>query len=89
MSVALRASQRIRANTASASVLGRTVLRVVSADARGHAMRDSRAMSDHLHQAPHGRGEHLGDRIEDAAWLLALFSGAAIIVAILLLFVVL
>jgi hypothetical protein len=41
------------------------------------------------HQAPHVRGAQLGERLEDAAFLLTLFSGAAIVVAILLLFVVL
>ena len=41
------------------------------------------------HQAPRVRGAQLVDRIEDAAFLLTLFSAAAIIAAILLLFVVL
>ena len=43
-------------------------------------------MTEHPH---HARGEQLAERIEDAAFLLTLFSGAAIVVAILLLFVVL
>jgi hypothetical protein len=47
------------------------------------------AGSDIPHQAPRVRGEQLVARIEDAAVLLMLFSGAAIVVAILLLFVVL
>jgi len=41
------------------------------------------------HQAPRERGAQLVDRIEDAAFLLTLFAGAAIVVAILLLFFVL
>ena len=47
------------------------------------------AGSDIPHQAPRLRGAQLVDRIEDAAVLLTLFSGVAIVVAILLLFVVL
>jgi hypothetical protein len=43
-------------------------------------------MTEHPH---HERREQLGERIEDAAFLLTLFSGVAIAVAILLLFVVL
>ncbi len=39
-------------------------------------------------QAPRVRGAQFVDRIEDAAFLLALFSGAAIVAAILLLFLV-
>jgi hypothetical protein len=46
-------------------------------------------MSEVPHQAPHPRGDQLGDKIEDAAILLALFSVAAIIAVTLLLFVVL
>ena len=38
---------------------------------------------------PHHRGEQPVDLIEDAAFLLTLFSGAAIVAAILLLLVVL
>jgi hypothetical protein len=45
--------------------------------------------TDIPHQAPRVRGEQLVDRIEDAAVLVTLFSGVAIVVAILLLFVVL
>lgn len=40
------------------------------------------------HQAPHVRGAQLVDRVEDAAFLLTLFSAVAIIAAILLLFLV-
>jgi hypothetical protein len=40
------------------------------------------------HQAPHERGAQLVARIEDAAFLLTLFSAVAIIASILLLFVV-
>jgi hypothetical protein len=47
------------------------------------------AGSEIPHQAPRVRGEQLVDRIEDAAVLLALFSGVAIAVTVLLLFVVL
>ena len=47
------------------------------------------AGSEIPHQAPPVRGEQLVDRIEDAAVLLALFSGVAIAVTILLLFVLL
>lgn len=43
-------------------------------------------MTEHPHRA---RDEQLVDRIEDAAFLLTLFSGAAIVAAILLLFFVL
>jgi hypothetical protein len=46
-------------------------------------------MSEQPHQAPRVRGAQLVERIEDAAVLVTLFSGAAIIAAILLLFVVL
>jgi len=46
-------------------------------------------MSEVPHQAPHLRDDQLGERIEDAAILLALFSFAAIIAVTLLLFVVL
>ena len=46
-------------------------------------------MSEHPHQAPRVRGQQLGERLEDAAFLLMLFSGAAIIAAILILFFVL
>jgi hypothetical protein len=46
-------------------------------------------MSEVPHQAPHPRGDQLVEKIEDAAILLALFSVAAIIAAILLLFIVL
>jgi hypothetical protein len=44
------------------------------------------SMTEHPHRA---RDEELVERLEDAAFLLTLFSGAAIVVAILLLFVVL
>ena len=47
------------------------------------------AGSDIPHQAPRLRGEQLVDRIEDGAVIVTLFSGVAIVVAILLLFVVL
>ena len=40
------------------------------------------------HQAPRVRGAQLVDRVEDAAFLLTLFSVAAIIAVVLLLFVV-
>jgi hypothetical protein len=46
-------------------------------------------MSEQPHQAPPVRGAQLVERIEDAAFLLTLFSGAAIVLATLLLFVVL
>jgi hypothetical protein len=57
-----------------------------------HSLRKEATMpagSEIPHQAPKVRGEQLVDRIEDAAVLLTLFSGVAIAVAILLLFVVL
>ena len=44
------------------------------------------AMTEHPHRA---RDEELVDRLEDAGFLLALFSGAAIVAAILILFLVL
>jgi hypothetical protein len=43
-------------------------------------------MTEHPH---HARDDELVQRLEDAAFLLTLFSGVAIVVAILLLFVVL
>ena len=43
-------------------------------------------MTEHPHRA---RDEELVDRIEDAAFLLTLFSGAAIVAAILILILVL
>ena len=46
-------------------------------------------MSEVPHQAPHPRGDQLVEKLEDAAILLALFSIAAIIAVILLLFIVL
>ena len=46
-------------------------------------------MSETPHQAPRVRGAQLVERIEDAAFLATLFSGAAIVAAILLLFLVL
>jgi hypothetical protein len=46
-------------------------------------------MNEHPHQAPRVRGAELVDRIEDAAFLLTLFSGAAIVAAILILILVL
>ena len=42
-----------------------------------------------MSEQPHHQGEQRGDFIEDAAFLLTLFSGAAIVAAILLLLFVL
>ena len=59
---------------------------MVFADAGLGGSADSQDMSEHPH---HPRDEQLVDRLEDFAFLVTLFSGAAIVVASLLLFVVL
>jgi hypothetical protein len=60
--------------------------RVVSADAGRRRIADSQAMTEHPHRA---RDQELVDRLEDLGFLVTLFSGAAIVAAILILFLVL